>query len=260
LDIMVAKRSFNRLVRHQDTINGKAQVPTKKQFKNILWQASRGNLGKRNVALVWMLFGSGMRITEATMLKVSDLLQSSGELKGTFTIPSKYTKSGKARVAFILAKTHRFAMDAWFDEMVEGNAWLTGKSDYRGLDKDKPAFPTRRGKVWKPLQFQNKHYKNKAGEVLTTKVCSSMQNLISDLFKSSGLFGGSSHSGRRALATWLDSVDVELEVIQGILGHSDPEMTLAYIDVNLERIKQALNTSFSGVNLPDFGEQLIVGK
>lgn len=84
-----------------------------------------------------------------------------------------------------------------------------------------------------------------------------MQNLISDIFKNSGLWGGSSHSGRRALATWLDKLDVELDVIQNILGHSDPEMTLEYIDVNFDRIKKAFDKSFSGIELPDFGEQLI---
>jgi integrase/recombinase XerD len=84
-----------------------------------------------------------------------------------------------------------------------------------------------------------------------------MQNLISDIFKGSGLWGGSSHSGRRFLATSLDKLNVELETIQGILGHSDPEMTLEYIDVNFDRIKTAFDKSFSGIELPDFGKQLI---
>ena len=254
---MVRRRPTNRLVRPQVTGKGKAEVPTKKKFKNILWQASRGNLGKRNVAIIWMLFGSAMRITEAVTLKVGDLLYSSGELKRTFTIPARYTKTNKTRVAFILAKTHRQSLEAWLDEMVEGKAWPTGGDEYRGLNKDRPVFPTRRGKTWKPLQFQVKKYKDKDGNELTTEVCSSMQNLISDIFKNSGLHGGSTHSGRRALATWLDGLDVELEIIQGILGHSDPEMTLEYIDANFERIQKAFDSSFSGITLPDFGKQLV---
>lgn len=254
---MVRRRPTNRLVREQVTGKGKAEVPTKKQFKNILWQASRGNLGNRNVALIWMLFGSGMRITEAVYLKVSDLLYSTGELKTTFTIPSKYTKTNKPRIAFILAKTHRKALEAWFDEMVEGKAWFNGNTEFRGLNKDKPVFPTRRGKTWKKLNFQTKKYKDKYGNELTTKVCSSMQNLISEIFKNSGLHGGSTHSGRRALATWLDRLNVELEIIQGILGHADPEITLEYIDVNHDRIKEAFEKSFSGIVLPDFGKQLV---
>ncbi len=198
-----------------------------------------------------------MRIGEVIKLKISDLLYSNGELKSTFTIPASYTKTDKARLAFILVKTHRKALEAWLEEMADGRAWSTGKEEYRGLNKDKPVFPTRRGKVWKSLNFQTKKYKNKYGEELTTEVCSSMQNLISGIFKDSGLHGGSTHSGRRFLATMLDSLDVDLEIIQGILGHSDPEMTLSYIDVNFDRIKTAFDKSFSGIVLPDFGEQLI---
>ncbi|PKH88328.1 hypothetical protein CXF79_06075 [Colwellia sp. Bg11-28] len=254
---LVRRRPTNRLIRPQVTGKGKAQVPTKKQFKNILWQASRGSLGTRNVAIIWMLFGSACRITEAIKLKVSDLLYSNGELKSTFTIPEKHTKTNKSRIAFILAKTHRAALEAWIDEMVEGNAWCAGNTEYRGLNKDKPVFPTRRGKTWKSLNFQTKRYKDKDGNELTTEVCSSMQNLISNIFKNSGLFGGSTHSGRRSLATWLDNLDIDLEIIQGILGYSDPEMTLEYIDVNFDRIQKAFDKSFSGIVLPDFGEQLI---
>jgi len=251
------RRPVNRLVRPQVAGKGKAQVPTKKQFKNILWQASRGNLGKRNVAIIWCLFGTGCRIGECGHLRISDLLYSNGELKTTFTIPAKYTKTNKARLAFILVKPHREALEAWFDEMVEGKAWHTGNSEYRGLNKDKPVFPTRRGKTWKSLQKQTKKYKDKDGNELTTEVFSSLQNLISEIFKNSGVYGGSTHSGRRSLCTWLDTLDVELETIQSIMGHADPEQTLEYIDVNFERIKIAFDKSFSGIKLPDFGEQLI---
>lgn len=258
---MVRRRPVNRLVRPQVKGKGKAEVPTKKKFKDILWLASRGNLGKRNVAFIWMLFGAGMRVTEAARLKNSDIMYSNGELKTTFTIPASYTKgkkgNKKARLAFILAKTHRLAMEEWLNEMVEGEAWYTGNGEYRNLNKDKPVFPTRRGKTWKSLQFQTKKYKDKDGNELTTEVCSSLQNLISDIFKGAGLHGGSSHSGRRSLASWLDQLDVDLEIIQGILGHSDPEMTLEYIDVNFDRIRTAFDKSFSGIKLPDFGKQLI---
>lgn len=80
-------------------------------------------------------------------MKISDLVYSSGELKTTFTIPSKYTKTNKVRLAFILAKPHRAALEFWLYEMVDGKAWATGKDEFRGLNKDKPVFPTRRGKL-----------------------------------------------------------------------------------------------------------------
>jgi integrase/recombinase XerD len=250
---LVRRRPVDRLIKITGT--GKAEVPSKAKFKQILLMASGGNLGKRNVALVWFLFGCGTRISETCHLTIGDILYPNGELKKTFTIKSKYTKTNRSRVAFILAKRHREAVEAWLDEMVEGKAWYTGDiTKYRGLTKTKPVFPTRRGKTWKSLQFQVKKYKDKDGNELTTEVCSSMQNLISRIFKDSGLHGGSTHSGRRYLANMLDNQDVELKVIQGILGHLSEDMTLEYIDPNEARIKQAFDKSFSGIVLPDFGE------
>jgi len=41
--MVLKNRPVKRLLREQP----KAEVTTKKQFKNILWQASRGSLGKR---------------------------------------------------------------------------------------------------------------------------------------------------------------------------------------------------------------------
>ena len=75
------------------------------------------------------------------------------------------------------------------------------------------------------MAFRDKKYKDADGNIRTTKVCSSMQTIVSEIFKNSGLPSGS-HTGRRTLATWLDKKGVELDTIQRILGHSDPDMTL----------------------------------
>lgn len=72
----------------------------------------------------------------------------------------------------------------------------------------------------------DKKYKTGSGEVVTTKVCGSLENLVRELLKGSGLIHGSSHSGRRTLATWLDRKGYDLELIQLILGHRNPDMTL----------------------------------
>ena len=56
--MVLKNRPVKRLLREKPKGEGKAEVATKKQFKNILWQSSMGALGKRNVGIVWMLFGS----------------------------------------------------------------------------------------------------------------------------------------------------------------------------------------------------------
>ena len=44
-------RPAKRLIQKTSKLEGKAAVATKRQFKNILWNASRGVLGYRNVAI-----------------------------------------------------------------------------------------------------------------------------------------------------------------------------------------------------------------
>ena len=74
-----------------------------------------------------------------------------------------------------------------------------------------------------------------------------MQTLVSEIFKSSGLYGGSSHSGRRTLATWLDRKGVELDTIQKILGHETPEMSLQYIEPDFKRIQHGFDKTLASV-------------
>ena len=53
--------------------------------------------------------------------------------------------------------------------------------------------------------------------------------------------------GCRTLATQLDAKGVELETIQRILGHEDPDMTLEYIDPNFERIQKAFDETLKNI-------------
>jgi integrase/recombinase XerD len=242
-------RPIKRLIRTSKKGEGKAEVATKKQLRNILWQSSRGSLGKRNVAIIWMLFGSGCRINEVAKFKVSDLIRETNELRTTFIIKGSYTKTGKPRAAYILYRSHRVAIEAWIDELIEEGVGQSGEEFYRGLRKDYPLFSiTKKGRYWRKMAFRDKKYKDAEGNIKTTRVCGSLQNLISELFKNAGLHGGSSHSGRRTLATWLDHKGIDLEIIQRILGHEDPNMTLEYIDPNFDRIQIAFDKTLININ------------
>jgi len=241
-------RPVKRLIRKQEKGKGKAEVATKKQFRNILWQSSRGSLGKRNVAIIWMLFGSGLRINEVAYLKVKDLIGDTGELRTTFIIKGAYTKTDKPRAAYILARKHIEAIEAWIAELIEEGVGKSDDDSYRSLRKDYPLFAvTKKGRYWRKMAWRDKKYKDAEGNTRTTKVCSSLQTLISELFKNAGLTNGSTHSGRRTLASWLDNKNVPLETIQLILGHEDPDMTLEYIDPNFERIQAAFDKTLTNI-------------
>ena len=241
-------RPTRRLLSDPEHGRGKAQVVERPgQLAHILWAASRGDLGRRNVAVIWMLFGSGMRVNEVAHLKVSDVFYRDGALKEVFIIRGPTTKTDQHRPGFILARQHREALVAWRDQRVAERAFLSQDGSYGGLDPDSDLILGRRGKSWRRLAFNDKKYATSTGEVVTTKVCGSLENLVRELLKGAGLNYGSSHSGRRTLATWLDRKGYDLELIQLILGHRNPDMTLEYIDPDLPRIKAAFQSIWSGV-------------
>jgi len=245
------RRPVKRLLEKPMQGKGKAQVVNKpNQLKHILWVASKGDLGKRNVVIIWMLFGSGLRINEVAKLLIKDVFYPTGELKKTFVIPGSYTKTGKPRAAYILVQWQREALYTWRDQRISENAMISTDESYGGLRGESPLILSRRGKSWRNLAFNDKKYKGKDGVIRTTKVCGSLENLVRGLIKSSGLHFGSSHSGRRTLATWLDRKGYDLDLIQRILGHESPEMSLEYIDPNMDRIEKAYKNTWKGLNMP----------
>ena len=71
-----------------------------------------------------------------------------------------------------------------------------------------------------------------------------------EIIKGGGLHGGSSHSGRRSLATWLDWAGRDLDLIQDLLNHLDPDMTIEYIEPCPPRIEKAYRNIWKGVKMP----------
>ncbi|GAB0154551.1 hypothetical protein MnBA_39510 [Marinobacterium sp. BA1] len=53
-----------------------------------------------------------------------------------------------------------------------------------------------------------------------------------------------------SLASWLARKGYDLEFIQMILGHENPDMSLEYIDPHLPKIKSALESIWKGVRSP----------
>lgn len=239
-------RPIKRLIDVYTAGEGKAQIVERPgQLADVLWRARRGALGLRNVAITWMLFGSGMRVNEVAQLRVKDVYRPNGELKRTFIIPASYTKTRKPRVAYIVVSHQRNALESWRKQRVDEKAMLSSDGKYGGLAGESPLFLSKKG-TWRKFAFNVKRYAA-AGGTKETTVCSSLENLMREILKGSGIQGGSSHSGRRTLATWLDRKGCDLEVIRYFLNHEDPDMTIEYIDPYRQRIEEASKMLFRGL-------------
>ena len=248
---MARRRPVRRLIDKYEPGEGKAAVVSApKDLSHILFVASKGELGRRNVAIMWMLFGSGLRISEVGQLKVSDVYYPNGELKKSFVIPGTYTKTGKARTAYIIVPQQREAIEAWRQHRITEKAMISEDSSFGGLNDESPLFLSKKG-AWRKFAFNTKKYKTKDG-TKETLVCASLENTVREIIKSAGIQGGSSHSGRRSLATLMDHKGYDLGLIQKILGHEDEEMSLEYIDPNIDRIDSVMKNLWGGVKVPDF--------
>jgi integrase len=248
---MGANRPVRRLKTEIVPGSGQAQtIEHPKQLSHILWAASRGETGTRNVALIWMLFGSGLQINEAAQLTIKDIYFPTGDLKKAFKIPAKYTKTGNPRTIYILVPQQREALENLKAQRLLDRVMLSQDGSYGGLAPESPVFLSLKGKRWRKLAFNVKRYRDLEGNLKETMVCGSLENLARELIKQAGIHGGSSHSGRRSLATWLNRKGHKLEFIQDILGHASPDMTLIYIDPWDVRIDHAFKTTCQGLTLP----------
>ncbi len=256
---MVKRRPVKRLLDKYEPGEGKAQVvDSPSQLSHILFVASRGNLGRRNVAIMWMLFGTGMRINEVAQLKVSDVFYPDGKLKTSFVIPGTYTKTGKPRPAYIKVKQQREALSLWRNHRLAEAAILSKDGSYGGLRGDSPLFLSKKG-TWRKFAFNVKKYNTNDG-VKETMVCASLENSVREIIKRAGIQGGSSHSGRRSIATLMDRKNYDLKLIQKILGHEDEEMSLEYIDPDMDRIDAAFKSLWKGVKLPSFNDDISINE
>ncbi|WP_338137161.1 site-specific integrase [Vibrio furnissii] len=85
---------------------------------------------------------------------------------------------------------------------------------------------------------------NQRGDRVDYTACDVLELMIRNIYQRTGFKGCSSHSGRRSAATIMNRQGIALGVIQRMLGHSDPSMSLEYIDVLPEQLTKAAEMAF----------------
>ena len=103
--------------------------------------------------------------------------------------------------------------------------------------------------MWRSFAFNVKRYQAIDGE-RETLVCASLENTVREIIKSAGVQGGSSHSGRRSLATLMDKNNFDLQLIQRILGRDDEEMTLEYFRPRHEPHRRGIQNALEWCQAP----------
>lgn len=223
----------------------KAAVLRPGQFKELMIRTARGQNPGRNVAMLWHSFGSGLRVTEIAQLRVKDVINQSGTIKEAAQLPAKFAKNGKARHFFQVDPAHRAALDAYLNYRVQNGIRTSHeRKQFRGLQPDSPLYIASGASGF---SLTTKLYKRKDGGIEKYEVCSSLQQLLTKLIKKVGVIGGSSHSGRRTMATRMDARGIDPGLVQLILGHSEKNQTMDYIEPHLPHIRKAMAAIYQGI-------------
>jgi site-specific recombinase XerD len=77
-----------------------------------------------------------------------------------------------------------------------------------------------------------------AGECVDYLACDSLQSHITKLYRDAGIKGGSSHSGRRTMASRLIAQGHSVETVQQLLGHAELDHVRPYLQVSQKKLQE----------------------
>ena len=184
-----------------------AKTLTVGELRRVLDYCATRKHASRNRALVMTTFLSGMRVGEVASLRYSDVLDTSGKIRNEIRLTAEQTKGSEGRVVFVSEKLQK-ELEKYATNLsvtsIEDKFFYSQKSTSNGFSAN--------------TLTQFFHY----------------------LYKKAGVDGASSHSGRRTFITNLASKGVGVRVLMSLSGHKNISTTQAYIDVNDDMKRRAV--------------------
>ena len=181
---------------------GKARILSKSEWNRIVKYQATTKHGLRNVLVLHLSFFLGLRSMEIASLVIGDLVDVNGDLKEEVTLKRHQTKRGKQR---------RF--------------YLTNSKLITVLKQYLETRKTREGL----LNLDSSLITNQMSGIFSS---TTLQQLFRNMYKSCGLQGCSSHSGRRHFATKMSENGVSITNLQTLMGHQSISTTALYINEN----------------------------
>lgn len=191
---------------------GKARVLNLSEFKIAEKIACLTKHHFRNCAILYFSFGLGFRACEIRRIKIKDVLSHDGKIYEEITLEKRITKGKKQRHVYLTNKKLMAVLINYISE-------LKKKCERKKIlfCYDDPLFMSQKG-----------------GEFSACNIV----RLICNIYKSAGLVGAKSHSGRRTLITKLIDEGYDLKAISDIVGHSSINTTVGYHESNPTRLKK----------------------
>ncbi len=191
---------------------GKARVLTLAEFRRAEKVALLTKHPFRNRAILYLSFGLGFRACEIRRIRVKDILSPDGTLYEEISLEKRVTKGKKQRHVYLTNKKLCEVLMEHIEDVK--NKCKKKKSPFCIYD---PLFISQKG-----------------GEFLPND----MVRLICNIYKTAGIIGAKSHSGRRTLITKLIDDGYDLKAIADVVGHSSINTTVGYHQSNPSRLKK----------------------
>ena len=184
-----------------------AKTLTQTELRRVLDYVATRKHAVRNRAIIMTTFLSGMRVGEVANLTYGDVVDSSGEVKAEIRLSAAQTKGNHARIVFVSERLRR-ELELYCRSYIPAN--LNQK-----------------------LFYSQKVSSNGFS-------ANTLTQFFHFLYKRVGIDGASSHSGRRTFITNLANKGIGVRVLMSLAGHRSITTTQAYIDVNDEMKRRAV--------------------
>lgn len=174
-------------------------------------------------------------------ITVRDLLQSNGLLRKEVMLRAAITKGGNPRNSYWTHPKLRFAITRYIQDRQEREIGLSGSPEYAGLFPDQPFVLATQHSGYSLVR---KHRVLATGQIEQYLAADGLEARFRDIYDSAGLKACSSHSGRRTLASALLAKGVASDDVSIILGHSDPDHTVPYLQCSDAMLEAAFAEVF----------------
>ena len=190
-----------------ESMSKQAKTLTAEELRRVLDYVATRKHGIRNRALVLTSFYSGCRVGELSSLTYADVVNDEGVVRNEIRLKAENTKTKEARIVFVNAK----------------------------LKKELQLYAN----TYKPINTQHKFFYSQKRKSDGYNA-NTLTQFFHYLYKRAGVFGASSHSGRRTFITNLANKGVGVRLLASLAGHRNISTTQAYIDVNDDMKRKAV--------------------
>jgi len=184
-----------------------AKTLTAAELRRVLDHVATRKHAARNRALVLITHWAGLRVGEVAALRYADVVDAEGNVRTEILLAAENTKNNHARTVFVNDKLRK-----------ELSVYVTVVPCANPSNK---------------LFYSQK----RTSDGFTANT---LTQFFHHLYRAAGIDGASSHSGRRTFITNLAAKGVGVRVLASLAGHRNISTTQAYIDVNDDLKRKAV--------------------